>query len=186
MKKIHFFILFLIIINTVNLGCIQQEEKKDQPYFKYLIELIPTDDSYFEIIVPIILNENDLNISPIMNEISIIGNGNYEYNDTIFGKALKISGNGEIILINEGKEKMPYGWLNLLYDSDDDGITIDETNDVKYWVSANFSNSNNIHIKMYSNIYHSKKENKMYISTFEDDLINGWQKIDGNKIIKRK
>jgi hypothetical protein len=187
MNKIFAISLLIILIIISQSGCIFEKDKEEShPYFSFLIELTTTDQSFFEVTVPILINVNDANISLIMNGISLEGNGYYNYNDTKYGKALTITGQGKIVISNEGKEKMPFAWLNLLFDANDNNDTADERNDISYWVFANLTNANIIHLRESSGIHHGKNENKMYISSLEGYLNKGWQKVQGNKIIKVK
>ena len=80
----------------------------------FYIELKTESTENYFVYIPIALNNDDKNISTIMDTLSIIkGNGTYNICDTKYGMALNISSKNSIIIQSFEKKYVPYAFISL-------------------------------------------------------------------------
>jgi len=168
------------------LGCTTQNENDksgvDSYTSKYVVEITTTNNEKFEIYVPIVYNDENKEISSIMNVLEISGSCNYSIERTIHGNALKIVGNGDVTLKSEGSEKIEFGFLNLINNTDSNGIRIDENGNVEYWLFIDDSNItiNSIRVSCYIDHYSddTSKGSHSFLFFLESNK-RGWFTIEG-------
>ncbi len=180
MKRLMSLILIVFVLSSFS-GCLNRGDDNSNNSkefsFHYRVDIKTNQSSEYEIYIPVlitpILAENDDNISEIMNKITINGIAKCNIINSDYGKALSINGTGTISINANGDENLPLARFNLLYDSDNDGLTNDERGDVKYWIYFNTSSSVSLEIHFSQNNY-----SFIYIKA-EDISENGWILIDG-------
>lgn len=181
MKKapIGTIILILIIVAIIFFGCINNENKKEEPFYTFKAEITSSTDSNYTILIPLVIDMEKETISPIMDNLTINGLAKIEYIDTVYGPALNVTGKGDIVLTINGKNKISPSLLSLLYDSDNDGRITDEYDMVKFWINLTSMESGTIHLKQ--NFDMRASGFNIRISS-EGDIDKGLQKIDGTLI----
>ena len=176
-SKLLEIIIIISLIITFS-GCIfnnnGNNNNKNNEY-EYIVNINTESNNNFTLIIPLVVNITDVNISPIMSDLSIEGNGNYLIKNTQFGPGLNITGYGNIKIRSKGKLFVDYGVLSLKYDSDGDGILKDEGPDVEYWYFFETNNKTNIILEITCEIKH---ENGCYKSElFKTEISeNEWKK----------
>ena len=161
--------------------------KIENPFYeyKYIIEINAYNHDHYFLIVPILVNEVDGNISDAMNKLIIEGKATCNLIETEYGKALSINGNGDVKIKSKGNEKIAFAWLNLINNTDNNKIS-DEINYLIYCNLINGSGPINIYVLGW--VYHSYNdfEGKAYCSSIiRTNLeIFGWQTINGSKVIE--
>jgi hypothetical protein len=187
-NKIFNIIFVILIISSLFCGCIDQlknenhdkEEPESNYCYKYHINITTIEDTIYEVLVPILITpivaENDDNVSVIMDRIEIVGNGTTKIVQTDHGKALKINGQGSLQIIAKGNESLSDARFNMVIDSDNDGLTADESGDVQYWIFINCSNPINLDIRFSQN-------NSAFIFIFPltEIVLNDWLIANADK-----
>ncbi len=153
--------------------------------YTYKLILDNSEENNFTLYVPIPILENG-SIFKAMNNIYILhGNVTIEFIETIHGKALNITGQGNFKL-----EAKLNGSTKIELSMGVENYTTKDTSNREYWLYYNNieqskSEISNIKIISYSNNWVENNQGikiKMgasFNSTIEGDLIQGWQKIGG-------
>ena len=173
MRRIYIvYFSAIILMITQTSGCLENSSNKHS--YEFEIELEPNNSSKFEVYVPLLINIDNNEISPLMDDLTVKGNATYEIIETIHGDALRIIGNNKITIRIAGTKKIPYAWLNM-----NEGPPQGPGQD--YCVYGNTSSNFTIHIKESSIIEHNKGSNDWMAkdSGFNGDIQNGWQLLNG-------
>jgi hypothetical protein len=174
-------------------GCFEDEKEKksnNDLSYEFLIIIESENDGEYNLIVPIPINQNGSE-SQINDYLEIIkGKGTFNIVITKYGYALNITSDSSISLQSKGNNKLdielehekPKTQLSLLYDENNNSI-MDEYDDVKYWFYLNSTNNKSLNVKLSLNIVKSRNSDFTEIFCYiDDELLNGWQKIEGRKM----
>ncbi len=157
------------------------QQTSDENYsYEYTVEVKASDQEY-ELHVPIVVEDDKNEKSEIMNDLTLQGDGEYNFNKTIHGNSLKIQGRGNITIKSEGDEKIPFAFLNMINNTNENGNRINETGTVKFWIKINDTHNaiNSIRISCYINHYRDDYKGSHSFFFSEDFSEKGWTKVEG-------
>ncbi len=180
-----FYILTTICIPITLLGCLNGDENgktEENNEYEYLAKIRTVSEDNYTIIVPIVVNQVDENISSIINDLDILGNGNYKIEHTEYGIGLNISARGNVTIEAKGNNFVEYGILSLKFDSDGDGITRDEGPDVEYWYYFTSKSNMSVNLEIKCRIKHgpSSYKSELFLTNISK---MGWNRKDGRESI---
>ncbi|MFP4142264.1 MAG: hypothetical protein ACLFSM_07875, partial [Thermoplasmata archaeon] len=157
----------------------QQTSDKDYSY-EYVVEVKATDQEY-ELHVPIVVEDEDNEKSEIMSDLTLQGDGEYDLNKTIHGTSLKIYGKSNITIKSEGDKKIPFAFLNMINNTNENGNRIEENGTVEFWIKINDPHNSikSVRVSCYINHYGDDYKGSHSFLFCEDSDDNGWTKVDG-------
>lgn len=187
MKFYYFILTFIITFLIMFTGCIQtnSNNSKETMKYKYHVEISSLNYINYTLYLPIPIHE-DGSVSEMIDYLKIVkGNGKFEIIESNYGKALKLTGNGFIVLeINDSqilkmpnKNNLPGIYLSLENKS---------SNEIYYNLYGSFENNSEINMKL---IYHFSHQTGPRGAIGIDIIIigrlnNGWNSIKGTKEIE--
>jgi len=153
----------------------ENEKESISYYIKYNIELSPTGNANYELYLPILKKENG-NISEVMENLSVTGNGNIQILNTTYGLVLKVKGYGKISINGYLNGEFSVSYFNLISQETGGG-------NVKYWIYYNSSFSGGVEVYALGEVMISSVAHISYIQ--EVISVSGWQEVDGIKCTKQ-
>lgn len=84
---------------------------KESFSYVFKVEVIPNGDGNFTVYLPVPITK-DGNVSPVVSDW-VIKNPDYEIIETMYGRALKISGNRSIVIEIKGNEKCDESFFSM-------------------------------------------------------------------------
>ncbi len=146
--------------------------------YKYTVEINTDSPENYTIYVPILVNEDDGEISKAMNNLEKSGKCSYEITNSRNGWAMMIEGIGNITLLSEGEKEIQYAWLSMYNASYGENKSFGE-----YWIYSDHKGNNSIDVWVYGYIDkgHSEFEGKSYVSYVRCQIKeSGWQRYRGD------
>ena len=182
----NLIIILMILLVLLMAGCLEKNnnnvennnnnKKNKSITYLYEIEIIPNGSFFYNIYMPApIFFENKSLCQHIINDIEIKnGDPKISIVDTLYGKALNISGNNNITIyaygtINVLNQRGPTIFLSLELKN----YTINTFSTEKYWI---YSNKSNINILI--NLLNEYKSGSYEYLSERTEIIRGWQIID--------
>jgi hypothetical protein len=174
------FTICIMLISIGLSGCVEEDGEKGKNEFEYIVNI--NSNSNFILRVPLVIELDYQNVSEIMSNLKIIGDGEYKIEYSIYGPCLNISGKNNLIIESKGNTFVNFGILSLKNDSDSDGILKDEGPNVEYWYYFNSNDNFSISFDIQCRIKH---ENGTYYSELYITNISkkGWNKTKGKESI---
>lgn len=184
MRQYKIILISVVILIFISIsGCIDDDNIKDEDmtsYF-YKLEITPTTNSSYQIIVPIFVLENN-SISQVNDQLTILfGKGTFQLTDTIHGSALLINSsekftiylNGsKMIDFNLNDEMIPSIYLSMNVNNSHIWKTCNE----HYWIYSNTPN-NNVTVELYAEIFGEIGDGGRV--TIQSDVSQGWNMYNG-------
>lgn len=138
-------LLITYVITLVLSGCFDNIEGEES-FYNFQVNINSQDSANFTILIPIVIDNNN-KISEIMYDLKINGDAEVKFDETIYGKALNISGLGPVLITTNGNKRISPSRLSMIVDSDNDGKINDEYGNVKYWFFLLNTDGNLINIQ---------------------------------------
>jgi hypothetical protein len=179
----------------------EKSEKSEYPqyYYNYKVKIRTTSNSNYKISVPIsveldnqtlpsnITSIENNNISEVMFNLKIKGNGIANMIESPYGQCLQINGNGNVTITSKGYTRIPFSRLNLY--EENYGEIHEYNENVDYWIKIEFDiiNNNTISLSISNEVAYAHDElsgigyiSDVYIEKLNlEDMNEDWNKYKG-------
>jgi hypothetical protein len=154
-------------------------------YYSYYSVILTTDeDNSYELIVPIMTDQEDSHISKGMENLEHIGNCTFRIIKTEYGHGLQIIGHGNISLVKKLYEEIPFSYFSLESKNSTESIY------QNFWIFHNFTNPTRIDkLIVVGYIEHNPPgryntigfQNEVLIDFSEYNYTSGWNIYKGGR-----
>jgi hypothetical protein len=146
-----------------------------EPMGEYELRISPgIDTAEYSLVVPLLQEENG-NISPIMKQLSLTGNGLVQIVNTTYGTALMIHGKGEIMVTSKMWGRFQRAFFTMI--AQKSGET------VRYWIFFTSNKNMDVEVDASGVIF---SDTTAFCSSFSGKIISqGWQQIEGSQGIAK-
>jgi hypothetical protein len=174
----------MIVILLVCVGLFFGVEGETRWYnYYYVIDIKPTDLSEYQIDFPVALDSYNF-IHEIMDDLEVEGeDAQISLIDSIYGKALRVKGSGEIHVYTEivgGRTsffeeplKYPEGFQLNMFDRSEGGHSY-------HWINVNFSKRFSLQITMTASLEKGRSIGKIISMPWEEDLEGPVYKLESS------
>jgi len=130
-----FSVVVCVVVSSSLLWHFPKEGEKQEwkGSYELKIEISLEGEGIFTLYMPIPVNENKSCLN-ITDELNVIGNCSYEIISTEYGKAIKLSGYGDVIIEAKGNKTLPPAWFSM-------SNSTEIKNATEFWVYCNKSSS---------------------------------------------
>lgn len=187
-------LLVLIILLIISIsGCSFSNENEYSLEIEYLLEIVPqNNNTSYQLCCPIPMNRNG-EISSINDYLEISkGDIQYSFTDSIHGIVINITGSGEAIILISIKEEKEYRYgdgfpiLSMDKEYEDTGEIDDSDSNAEYYTFLKWDSEETVHILINLHIDYRDSSDEVVLhsnlkQSLEGDIVNGWNKINGEK-----